>query len=181
MGGVVNGWNDVNDNNKAKTVMGSITVKPIMPLAIIENYIGGNEKTVGGGWRNLSDTVITYTVNPMVSVMGNVDYGRESFDSGASASWYGVAGYVKYQATPMVALIPRVEWFNDVNGLPTGAAQKLESATVTVELKAADNFFWRFEYRGDFSNVASFVDSSSSAKKNQQSFIIGGLYSFSTK
>ena len=38
-GGVVNGWNNIEDNNKGKTVYGSITFKPTSALAITENYM----------------------------------------------------------------------------------------------------------------------------------------------
>src|SRR5665213_3575753 len=78
MGGVVNGWNDVSDNNVGKTVMASVTYKPNAATSIIENYIGGPEQPNDStDWRTLSDTVISYTVNPMVSLMANYDYTRD--------------------------------------------------------------------------------------------------------
>ena len=59
--------------------------------------------------------------------------------------------------------------------------QNLTDATVTLEVKPADNFIWRIEYRGDFSNQSPFFNSSGAAKKNQQLFMLGFLYNFSTK
>ena len=44
MGGVVNGWNDVSDNNSGKTAMASVTYKPNAATTIVENYIGGPEQ-----------------------------------------------------------------------------------------------------------------------------------------
>ena len=173
MGGVVNGWNDVVDNNTGKTVMASITLKPNAATSIIENYIGGPEITgTNTPMRNLSDTVISYTANPMVSVLFNYDYGKEG-----PSHWQGVAGYVKIQANKWVAVVPRVEYYNDANGWSTGTVQNISDFTFTIEAKAADNFLWRTEYRGDFSNQAVF----SSATKNQQSLTFGFLYSFSSK
>ena len=65
MGGVINGWNDVNDNNTGKSVMASVTFKPTGSVSIIENYIGGPEQpNDNSNWRTLSDTVLSYTVNP---------------------------------------------------------------------------------------------------------------------
>ena len=78
MFGVVNGWNNVNDNNTGKSIMLSATYKPNMKLSLIENYIGGPEKTgTNEGWRNMSDTVVSYTVNDKTSVLGNFDYTAE--------------------------------------------------------------------------------------------------------
>jgi hypothetical protein len=177
MGGVVNGWNNVVENNTGKTVMASVTFKPNGATSIIENYIGGPEQAgTNDNFRNLSDTVITYTVNPMVSVMGNYDYGHEG-----TFHWQGVAGYVKFQANKIVAVVPRLEWYDDANAWSTGTIQKLTDATVTLEVKPADNFMWRIEYRGDFSNKSPFTDSSGVSKKNQQSLTFGFLYSFSSK
>ncbi len=183
MGGVVNGWNDVADTNTGKTVMASITIKPNAATSIIENYIGGPEQPNDStDWRTLSDTVISYTVNPMVSLMLNYDYTRDTV-LGKVNTTQGVAGYAKIQANKWVAIVPRVEYFNDAQGAPwaTGAVQNLTEGTITLEVKAADNFLWRTEYRGDFSNKSPFLDSTGAAKKNQQSLTFGFLYSFSSK
>jgi maltoporin len=183
MGGVINGWNDVNDNNTAKSVMASVTFKPTGSVSIIENYIGGPEQPNNNdNWRTLSDTVLSYTVNPQVSLMANYDYGRDTNAAdGSSVHWQGVAGYLKYQANKYVALIPRVEYYNDASGFTTGVVQNLTDATVTLEVKPADNFIWRIEYRGDFSNQSPFTNSTGTLKKNQQLFMVGFLYSFSSK
>jgi Putative beta-barrel porin-2, OmpL-like. bbp2 len=185
MGGVINGWNDVNDNNTAKSVMASVTFKPSGSLSIIENYIGGPEQpNDNDDWRNLSDTVVSYTVSPNLSLMANYDYGHDTV-SGVGVHWQGVAGYLKYQANKYVAVIPRVEFYNDPQGFTTGfpGGQNLTDATVTLEVKPADNFIWRIEYRGDFSNQTPgpFTNSTGVAKKNQQLFMVGFLYNFSTK
>ena len=181
MGGVVNGWNNVSDNNTGKTVMASVTVKPTGALSIIENYIGGPEQANNSDdWRTLSDTVVSYTVNPMVSLMANYDYGRDTVAKVVN-TWQGVAGYAKIQANKYVAVVPRVEYYKDANGWSTGTVQNLTGATLTVEVKPADNFMWRIEYRGDFSDKSPFVDSVGKAQKNQNMLILGFLYSFSSK
>jgi hypothetical protein len=192
MGGVINGWNVVNDNNTAKSVMASITYKPTGSVTLVENYIGGPEQANNNdNWRTLSDTVLTYTVNPQVSLMANYDYGHDTnVANGVSVHWQGIAGYAKYQANKYVALIPRVEFYNDPQGFTTGfttgplanpSGQNLTDATVTLEVKPADNFMWRIEYRGDFSSQSPFINSSGAFKSNQQLFMVGFLFNFSTK
>ena len=109
-GYLVNGWNNVSDNNTGKTIIGSFTYKPKidkMPLTIIENYIGGPEKPgTNEGWRNLSDTVITYTVNDKTSVLGNIDYWAEApLGGGDKAHVFGIAIAAKYQATPVIRCV----------------------------------------------------------------------------
>jgi len=181
MGGVVNGWNDVSDTNTGKSVMASVTLKPTSAVSIIENYIGGPEQAGNStDWRTLSDTVVMYTATPKVSLMANYDYGRDTVGRVVN-TWQGIAAYAKIQANKYVAVIPRVEYFKDANAWATGTIQNLTEATLTLEVKAADNFLWRTEYRGDFSNKSPFADSTGKAQKNQQMLTFGFLYSFSSK
>ena len=71
MVGVVNGWNNVVENNTGKTFMASVTLKPSSKFTFIENYIGGPETAgTNDNVRNLSDTVISYNASK-VSLMGN--------------------------------------------------------------------------------------------------------------
>ena len=191
MGGVINGWNVVNDNNTAKSVMASITWKPTGSLSVVENYIGGPEQPDNNdNWRQLSDTVVSYTVNPQLSLMANYDYAHDTTAApapgllaGTSVHWQGIAGYLKYQANKYVAISPRVEFFNDPQGFQTAFAggQNLSDATITLEVKPADNFIWRIEYRNDFSSQSPFINSSGLAKSNQNLFMVGFLFNFSTK
>jgi hypothetical protein len=68
MGGVINGWNDVNDNNTAKSVMASVTFKPSGSLSIIGNYIGGPSSqtttTTGARCRILSSATPSNRTEP---------------------------------------------------------------------------------------------------------------------
>jgi hypothetical protein len=175
-GGVVNGWNNVVENNTGKTVLASVTLKPTGAVTVIENYMVGPETPDNATWRNLSDTVLTYTANPQTTVTVNYDYGKDE-----DVHWQGVAAYVKYQVNKWAAVSPRVEYYNDGDGATTGVAQKLKDATFTIELKGSDSLLWRIEYRGDFSDRATFTNSAGAAKKNQQSIGFGLLYSFGAK
>jgi len=190
MGGVVNGWNDAVDNNTGKTVLGSITLKPTAAWQIVENYIGGPEQPSNNSdWRNLTDTVVAYTVNPALSLQAHYDYVRDTAPATVATPAtpvhvQGIAGYLKYQANKWVAVSPRVEYLDDQAGaifLGTDTVQKIKEVTFTIELKPADNFMWRIEYRGDFSDVAVFRDDTGAFGKNQQSILFGLLYNFSAK
>jgi len=181
MGDIVNGWNNVVENNGRKTYGVQAVIKPVAAVSIVQNYMGGPEQPNDDkDWRHLSDTTVTYTATPMVSLMANYDYGKDTV-VGQDVHWDGVAGYAKIQANKWVAIVPRVEWFEDPQGFMTGTAQTLKEGTLTLELKGTDNFLWRIEYRGDFSDQTVFKKDTGQLKKNQNTIAFGLLYSFSTK
>ena len=181
MGAIVNGWNNVVENNAGKTIGAQIAFKPIPALSIVQNYMAGPEQPSDShDWRRLSDSVVTWTMTPALSVMGNYDYGSDTM-AGSGVHWQGVAAYAKLQARKWIALSPRFEWYDDPSGFTTGAVQTLKEATGTIELKPSDSFIWRIEYRRDFSDAAVFKTESGTLKKTQSSIGFGVLYSFSTK
>jgi hypothetical protein len=181
MGDVVTGWNSVKDNNGGKTVGAQIILKPVAQLTIVQNYMTGYEQPNNStDLRHLLDSTVTITPTSMLSLMANYDYGKDSV-LGAPVSWQGIAGYLKVQATPRFAVIPRVEWFDDPDGFMTGAGQTLKEGTLTGEFKLANGFLSRVEYRRDVSSIASFATSTSSPKTSQGSFGVGVLYTLTSK
>jgi hypothetical protein len=182
-GFLVNGWNNVEDNNKDKTVGASLTVKPTDKATVIANYLVGNEQADdddGSGVRNLIDLVGTYTATDKVSVLGNFDYGHDKV-AGDTVDWYGVAVGLKYQATPTFAFSPRYEIFNDPDGFATGQRQTLQEITLTAEYKIPAGFIARFEFRNDFSDKKFFTNDHDVLKKTQPTFAIGLIYAFDSK
>jgi hypothetical protein len=178
MGTVVNGWNNLEDNNDAKTVGAQVIVKPVEQLSIIQNYMVGAEQADNtDDVRHLFDTVVTLTVTPKVSVMGNYDYGSDSV-GGAGVSWQGVAGYLKVQATPWLAVIPRVELFDDPDGFMTGTSQTMTDATITGEFKLIEGLLARVEFRRDMSDTAVFTKNTGAAVRSQNTFGFGILYAY---
>jgi hypothetical protein len=181
MANLVNGWNNVLENNGAKTFGAQVIVKPTASLSLVQNYMAGPEQPDNSvDWRQLSDTIVTYVINPRLSVMGNYDYGTDTL-SGARVHWQGLATYAKAQVTPWLALSPRFEVYDDASGFTTGAVQTLKEATATLELKPTDTFMWRIEYRSEFSDEPVFKMGDGSLSKTQKSLAFAVLYSFSYK
>jgi hypothetical protein len=181
MGTLVNGWNNVNDNNTGKTYGAQVTLKPTGRVTLVQNYMAGPEQTDNNSdWRRLSDTIATFTVTPKVSLMANYDYGSDRL-AGSPVHWQGVAGYLKVQANKWLAVSPRFEYYDDASGVSTGTAQKLKEATATFELKPTDTFMWRIEYRTDFSDSDVFTHGDGTVSKTQSSIAFGFLYSFAYK
>jgi hypothetical protein len=180
-GVLVNGWNNVVENNDSKTVGVQLVLKPTSALSIVQNFMTGAEQAGNDDdWRTLSDTVVMFAATPQLTVMANYDYGQDTV-AGQSVKWQGLAAYLKFQATDMFAVIPRVEWYQDDDGFTTGTAQTLTDVTLTGEVKLTPALMWRIEYRGDFSDVDFYTKRSGAMSKNQQSIGFGLLYSFSTK
>lgn len=179
MGTVVNGWNNLEDNNGAKTFGGQVIIKPVPQLSILQNYMVGAEQADNeDDVRHLFDTTVTVTATETVSVMANYDYGKDSV-AGAGVSWQGLAGYLKIQATPWLAVVPRVEWFDDTDGFMTGTSQSIKDATITGEVRLMNGLLWRVEYRRDWSDSAVFSKKTGAAVDSQNTFGMGFLYSYS--
>lgn len=178
---LVNGWNNVVENNEGKTFGAQIVLKPAPSLTIVQNYMGGPEQADNDDdWRHLSDTTLTFTASDALSLMLNYDYGKDTVD-GQSVKWQGVGAYAKYVVNDRFSLIPRAEWYQDDDGFTTGTSQTLKEFTLTGEVTLAPRLLWRIEYRGDFSDVDFFEKHNGSFVDNQHSIGFGVLYSFSSK
>ena len=178
---ISNGWNNVVENNTGKTAGFMGIFKPTAALSWTVNYMVGPEQAEGNdGVRHLFDTTLAYTASPMVSLMLNYDMGKDTI-GGQSVKWQGVGGYAKLTPNSWFALVPRVEFLKDGDGFMTGASQNVKEFTLTAELKHKDGVMMRIEYRGDFAGVDYFIKNTSESSKNQNAFILGWVYTFSTK
>lgn len=174
---LVNGWNNVRDNNTGKTLGFQGVWAPHPRFTWTNNYMFGPENTgINTGYRHLYDTTATVTVNDKLALMGNFDYGVNKFGKGiANARWTGFAGYVRLSPTKWFALIPRAEWYNDADGYTTTLAQKLKEFTLTSEFKMREGFLTRLEYRRDWSDQAFFDRGNSPASAKSQDTLLAGF------
>ena len=179
MGMLVNGWNNVSDNNGDKTIGVGITVKPTPKLSIIQNYMVGKELAEEDGVRSLFDTLVSYAATDKLTAIGNFDYGRDAVGD-EDVNWYGVALGAKYQANANWAFSPRYEWFVDDDGFATGLSQTLQEITLTGEYKATGGLITRFEFRTDFSDEDYFVKNNG-LKSSQPTASVAFIYAFSSK
>jgi hypothetical protein len=163
-GFLMNGWNNVVDNNTGKTYGVSFAWNPNKKLGITENYMAGPEtNNLNNDWRQLSDTVITYSPTSKLSFIVNGDYGRGDRITDPLTAivsrpvyWTGVAGYVRYAFSGTSAISTRYEHYDDPNGFTTGTAQHLNEVTATVERLVAHHIISRIEFRHDVSNQPVF-------------------------
>lgn len=175
---LVNGWNNVEDNNSGKTVglTGTITTTK---FAWFHNYYTGTEKPDGEkGRRHLYDTTLLLTLTPRLNSYINFDYGVDRLAAGGNARWVGIAGAARYAVSRWFAVAPRIEWFNDAEGFATGTAQKLKEATLTFEFKMKDGLLSRLEYRRDWSNTRFFERGATPAAFRNQDTLLAGFVAF---
>jgi len=205
---LVNGWDNVIDNNSAKSFGVSLALTPVGPLAIYINYIGGPERDhQDTDFRHLVDVGIVFKPRPRWSFTLNADYGMDTnavtpppmvpttmdpsvTPSGAAdageiagaaatnAQWVGVAAYIRCQATKRFALVLRGEAFWDFDGYRTGTAQRILEATLTPELRVTDSFLVRADLRIDNSDQAVFQRSDGLLRHYQPTIGINAIYVF---
>ncbi len=161
-GGIVNGWDNTDDNNQSKSFHGMATITPIKDLTV----------TIGGTWgaeldnrespkRGLLDLVAIYKPIPPLTLTFNYDYGEqdEAFGVGSqTAKWQAFVGYATYDLTDKFSVGVRGEYFIDQEGFRfgftdpvTGLPARLNvwEATLTARYKLLDHLFASIEYRHD--------------------------------
>jgi hypothetical protein len=183
---LVNGWNNVVDNNGGVTVgLTSSVVKPKYTWNL--NYYTGPENSgTQKGYRNLIDTTLLLTPTSKFSMYVNYDYGQNHAptttpQSQHSPHWQGVAVSGRGQVTSNAALVARYEHFIDNQGFSTGLAQKLNEFTATYEYKWAAGLLMRSEYRRDWSDQAFFSKGDTNAVKAQSTLTMGLVAFFGPK
>lgn len=184
---ITNGWNDIVAPNNTKTYGGSISYTPDSKWGFTETYYAGPVDSINY-WRQLSDTIISYSPNAKWAFVLHGDYGRDVVTTGGPvADWWGPAGYVKYAFSPNDNVAVRYEYYDDPEGLTLfsgfgfngGHAQEV---TTTYTHMIANSLMTRFEFRHDFASQPIFQRGAvPDAVKNQNSVVIGLIYSFSSQ
>ena len=183
-GGVqlVNGWNNVEDNNSGKTV-GLTSALNSKKISLLNNYYAGPEKAQGvAGMRHFMDTVVLLNPHEKASFYINWDVAVDKSKVLGNQNWWGLGLAGKFQVTPWFALSPRYEVYNDIDGFITLTPQKLQEFTATAEFKMQKGFLTRIEYRRDWSNQPFFDRGNELASaKNQSTLLVGFVVFFGPK
>lgn len=175
-GQLVNGWNNVTDNNSGKTGVGTVTWAPHKRLSITQNAITGPErKDSSRGRRTVADTVVSVTATDKLAFFLNYDYGLDRPGGVQRAHWTGIAGGARYSVNRRLALAPRLEWYNDRDGFTTGAARHVKEATMTVEFKLHEGLVSRLEYRRDWAHQPFFDRGARPGCGREQTTILAGI------
>lgn len=186
IGQIVNGWDNVTDNNNGKTLCAHLMLTPVNNTTLSLKYITGPEQT--NNTDNIRDVYnINLTTNPIDKLTFNLDlvYGTEESDPNNIANpntdseWSGIAGIVRYVASERYAINVRAEMFEDEDGARTGTQQDMWEVTVTPEFTIKKNLVVRPEYRHDASDKKVFDKGDKTAdKKTQDTVAINVFFYF---
>jgi hypothetical protein len=181
---IINGWDQVHDNNGHKSLMGRVGIYPDSLSSIgVVGFWGPeepNDNTAnrygveGLLWRRLGKAAVW--------VQG--DYGTEQAnaalpDPTQDAKWWALGGWVTYDFSPSLGIALRGDYVDDENGARTNnfldfrpnTGQKFGSGTATLNIRAWPNALVRPEVRYDRSTLDTF-----NGKKDQVTVALGVAY-----
>lgn len=183
--GLVNGWDNVTDNNTMKSPMAGFSVTPIDWFSVAVNGIIGPETANNeSDYQGVIDLTSTVTVpDTGLSIGLNVDYGASEVSTATDnyQKWYGIAGYTKFDFASVdtdsvldrcyVAL--RAEVFRDPEMQRVGLAPAERFFEVTTTFgwrpfERFDDFLVRFEHRYDNADEKVFQKGGTAGARNHQ-------------
>jgi hypothetical protein len=175
---VVNGWDNVKDNNGGKSIGAQLLLTPSKTVSFYLNWMGGPERADSSDRRDVVNPILILKPGRFVLAADYV-YGHEknTFGPGLDSTWQSLAGYVRLNPSSRVGLTVRGEWFDDEDGARTGVAQTLKAVTFTPEVRVWKGFYLRGEVRRDLSDESVFEDKNGT-KKNQMTFALNAFYVF---
>ncbi len=176
-GGIVNGWDNVVDNNDSKSLHGmiSLTPDPVISFGVSTSY-GAEQNDSGRSKRLMVSPLLTVKPIDELTLIAEYNYGNESnvvlLGNGVfarhpitgatfpgNASWQGAAGYIVWDPIDQLQLAFRVEVFDDPDGVRTafqefgyGPGATFWEVTPTISYRITDGLTWRTEYRHDESD-----------------------------
>ncbi len=186
---LVNGWDNVKDNNDAKSWMfqGRLTPCDFFTTAAVLMF-GPEQTGDNSNNRGILDLTATVTqeinADSKISVTGNYDFGWEDGVGGGVGytEWYGFAGYIRYDYKKFFAAI-RAEVFVDQDGTRTGLTAVNGGGTVaeftgTLAYRVAEPLLVRGEYRYDKADQFAFEERGSVVSNNMHTVSLDLLFTF---
>jgi hypothetical protein len=169
---LVNGTNDVRDNNSGKTVgLTSTLTRPKWGWS--EIYLTGPKKAgTNAGFRRLYNSVLTIQPNAWASMYLETLWAMDRRVAGGKDQWSGVTGAARFSLAKHWSISPRFERFNDSTGFNTGTPQHVLEGTATLDYHPAKFLIARSEFRRDWSDQAVFAND----RRTQTTVLIGLIF-----
>ena len=143
---VVNGWQNISENNEDKAVGVRLDWTPIQSLTLTySNFVGREAHATTGDQdvRFFNDFVARYTPNDRAVFLLTGDVGTQDDDT-----WYGASLVGRYWVTPTVGITGRVERFDDEDGV-LSPGLRTNGASLGLDV-ARGPAMWRTEFRALF-------------------------------
>ena len=181
---VINGWDQVSDNNNRKSLMGRVGISPDTLTSIGVVGFWGPEQTGDNTANRYGGEALFWRKLGAAQLWVQGDYGREQANAALptptqDARWWALGGWMTFDLNTTLGLAVRGDYVNDENGartsgslgFPANTAHKFGSATATLNVRAWPNAVVRPEVRYDRSTLAAF-----GGKKDQVSVALGVAY-----
>src|SRR5438132_9442563 len=147
---VINGWDQVSDNNRRKSLMGRVGIYPDAATSLgIVGFWGPEEAGINGANRYGIEGLLSRKLGK-ATVWVQGDYGKEQAnaalpDPTQDAQWWALGGWVTYDFSTSLGLALRGDYVNDQNGarssfnglvgFPANTGQKFGSGTATLNIR----------------------------------------------
>lgn len=186
---VNNGWDNVKDNNDAKSFMGNIAYTPNERTSFWLTAFGGPEQDNNdSNWRYGIDLVAERKLSETVTAAVELDYGHEegaAISDGGAAEWYAAGLWLVCEPSEKWSHVIRADYINDKDGartsgvpyrtkFPLNTGMELYSLTLTVNYWPLEELRLSPEIRWDHSTLDNAFD----GHEDQVTIGIGAAYFF---
>lgn len=161
---LLNGWQQIIDQNRNKSIGTQIEYRPSDYLLINWNTYAGNENSATDsfvGLRLFTDIFFIYSKGPW-SATSSLYIGQQEKSNSVTANWWQANLIGRYNLTPKLSLTGRVEYFDDPKGVQIATLNSAinfstYSSSLGLNYKVAENMLVRVEGRSFFSKDDVYV------------------------
>lgn len=168
---VVNGWQNISETNDDKAIGGRIdwTVSSKATLSVY-NLVGNEAPdSLDSQLRLFQGASLKLVPTDKVTLVGTFDFGTQ--DRGdENSTWYGTSLIARVQASERVALVGRLERYDDKDQviIVTGSSDpfRANGGSLGIDVAPAPRTLWRTELRGFANRGAIFPNRDGISKRN---------------
>lgn len=153
---LLNGWQTIGDNNRAKAVGTQIAWTGDRATFTFNTFAGPELPGDDSHWRLFGDLAAQLNVTTWLALGATADLGWQD-RRGGSALWHGAALYARAALSALAAIAVRAEYYDDRDGFFSSARQVLRDGTVTLELRPAGQLILKLEGRHDIAGAPVFT------------------------
>ena len=175
---VVNGWQNISENNTGKGVGVRLDFTPSASTTL--SYYNLFSDEAGNQLRTFNGVGIR-TTSGSLTFVGQFDYGTQARAGGAEgSSWYGALAALRAQVSPRTAVVGRVERYDDEDGVIVatgvgGTSFRANGLSLGIDHSPMPRVQWRTEGRFFSNESAVFPDGNATVPKMGSAFLVTSL------
>ena len=179
---VVNGWQNISETNSAKSAGVRIDYNSSARTTLTYyNYIG-NEAVDSATFNQIrfyNGVGVKSSLTTEFLVLAEFDHGTQQRASrSGNSNWYGGMLTGRYQATPMTAVVGRVERYQDkdqvIIATRLAAGFQANGVSLGLDVTPQSRVLWRTELRG-FQGETAVFPTRSGAPSKRDAFVVTSL------